>query len=88
LNFTVVAVNDPPQFTKGPDQVVLENQGASSVANWSPKLDPGATNESGQTVSLIVTSVSNTNLFSVQPNFNVGPNFLSWATAPNQDEQQ
>jgi hypothetical protein len=83
LNFQVLSVNDAPQFTKGVDLISGEDQSLISVPNWSPKLDPGAANESGQTVSLLVTSVSNPGLFSLQPSF--AGNTLTYTAAPNQD---
>ena len=35
LQLTVTAVNDSPSFSKGADQVVLENAGPETVAGWA-----------------------------------------------------
>jgi VCBS repeat-containing protein len=58
---TINGVNDPPQFTKGADQTVLEDAGVVTVANWATNILPGppaATDElATQTVSFEVTTV-------------------------------
>jgi hypothetical protein len=64
---TVTAVNQPPSFTKGPDQTVLENAGAQTVPNWATSISPGPPNESGQTVHFNVTGNTNPSLFSAGP---------------------
>ena len=64
---TVNPVNDPPSFTKGPDQTVAEDSGAQSVANWATAISPGPANESGQTVSFLVQGNTNSGLFSAGP---------------------
>jgi CSLREA domain-containing protein len=63
---TVNAVNDAPSFTKGADQTVNENAGAQTVNNWATNISAGP-NESGQTLSFIVTNNSNPTLFAVAP---------------------
>jgi CSLREA domain-containing protein len=67
LLLTVNAVNDAPSFTKGPDQTVNENDGAQTVNNWATNLSAGPTNESGQTLTFIVSNNSNPALFAVGP---------------------
>jgi methionine-rich copper-binding protein CopC len=64
---TVNPVNDPPSFTKGPDQSVLVNQGAQIVTPWATAISFGPANETGQTVSFQVTGNTNAALFSVAP---------------------
>ncbi len=35
---TVVQPNTPPRFTKGPDQCIVQNAGAQTVANWATNI--------------------------------------------------
>jgi large repetitive protein len=63
---TIEPVNDPPSFTKGPDQSVVSLLGAQTVPNWATAISPGPANESSQSVTFIVSNDDN-NLFSVQP---------------------
>ncbi|MGD0090195.1 MAG: Ig-like domain-containing protein [Planctomycetota bacterium] len=37
-----VVVNDPPSFTGGPDQVVLENSATTIVPNWATSISPAS----------------------------------------------
>jgi uncharacterized repeat protein (TIGR01451 family) len=66
MSLTVTAVNDPPIFTKGGDQTVLEDAGAQSVANWVTSISSGPSDESSQTVAFHVSN-DNNSLFSAQP---------------------
>lgn len=66
FTISVLAVNDPPSFTSGPDQSVPEDAGAQSVGSWATTISPGPPDESGQIVAFVVTNDTNT-LFSVQP---------------------
>jgi hypothetical protein len=66
VNLTVVAVNDPPSFTKGADQAVLEDAGPQVVANWATAISAGPPDESSQVLTFH-TSNNNSNLFVVQP---------------------
>jgi hypothetical protein len=63
----VVAVNDPPSFTKGADQVVAQGAGAQTVTGWATGFVPGPANESTQTVLAYLVTTTNANLFSVAP---------------------
>ncbi|HUP63461.1 MAG TPA: Ig-like domain-containing protein [Thermoanaerobaculia bacterium] len=63
---TVNAINDPPSFTKGPDQSVLEDSGAHTIAGWATNVSAGPADEAGQSVTFIV-SATNPSLFTVQP---------------------
>src|SRR5581483_5951501 len=78
---TVTAVNQPPSFTKGGDQTVLENAGPQSVAKWATNLSAGPANESSQVVNFVVSN-TNTALFSVQPSIDAAGN-LTYTPAPN-----
>lgn len=64
---TVIAVNDAPSFTKGPDHSVNENDPAQTVNNWATAISAGPADESGQTVTFHIVSNSNASLFSVAP---------------------
>jgi len=63
---TVNAVNDPPSFTKGANQIVNEDAGAQTVLNWATAISRGPADESGQTLSFTVSNDNNA-LFSTQP---------------------
>ena len=63
---TVKSVNDVPSFTKGDNQTVDDDDGVQSIANWATHLDPGAANESSQTLKFTVTA-DNKALFATQP---------------------
>jgi VCBS repeat-containing protein len=62
----VTNVNQPPSFTKGADQTVLEDAGPQTVANWATAISAGP-NEGTQTVAFQVTGDTNAALFSVAP---------------------
>jgi VCBS repeat-containing protein len=66
--FTIAVglVNDPPSFTKGANQSVLEDAGAISVPSWATSISQGE-GDTGQTLSFEVTGDTNTALFSGQP---------------------
>src|SRR5439155_1618384 len=55
VTITVTAVNDPPSFTKGPDETVLEDAGAQSVPNWATAISAGPSDESSQTLNFVLT---------------------------------
>jgi large repetitive protein len=59
-------VNQPPSFSAGPNQSVLEDDGAKSVGAWATAISPGPASESTQTVTFTATA-DNTSLFAVQP---------------------
>ncbi|GBC59603.1 hypothetical protein DENIS_0542 [Desulfonema ishimotonii] len=66
---TVIPVNDPPEFTKGPDQTIPEDSPAQVIEDWATDVLPGpetATDEASQNLEFTVTN-DNANLFSVQP---------------------
>ncbi len=66
VTVTVNSVNDEPSFTKGPNEIVAEDTGLHTVANWATAISKGPANEFAQTVSFVVTNNNNA-LFSVQP---------------------
>jgi hypothetical protein len=80
-NVTVAAVNDPPSFTRGPDQTLNEDSGATTVPNWATAISRGPTDEASQTLTFIVTN-DNPSLFSTAPTIN-SAGTLTFATAAN-----
>jgi hypothetical protein len=66
FTLTIDPVNDPPSFTKGPNQSVLSLAGAQTVPGWATPISPGPADESSQNVTFTVTNTNNS-LFSVQP---------------------
>ena len=67
FDITVNGINDAPSFTAGPDQTVLEDAGAQSVPGWATAISAGPPDESGQTVSFVITNNTNAALFSSGP---------------------
>jgi hypothetical protein len=59
--------NQPPSFTIGPNQTVLEDPGAQTVTPWATNISPGPPSEAGQTVTFNITGNTNPALFSVAP---------------------
>src|SRR5262249_36621783 len=66
FTISVTAVNDPPSFTKGGDQTILEDAGAQTVNNWATNISPGPSDESAQTLTFLVTT-NNDAMFSALP---------------------
>jgi VCBS repeat-containing protein len=66
FTITVNAVNDVPSFTIGGKQTLNEDAGTKSVAKFAAKISTGPANESGQSVTFLVTT-DNPNLFAVDP---------------------
>ncbi|MGN6671917.1 MAG: Ig-like domain-containing protein, partial [Thermomicrobiales bacterium] len=64
---TVSHINQPPSFTRGADQTVLENAGAQTVTGWATNISAGPPDESGQTLTFVVTNNTNAALFSAGP---------------------
>jgi hypothetical protein len=66
VNVTIAPINDAPTFTKGADQVLLEDAGAQSVPGWATAIAAGPANEAAQGLAFIITT-DNPELFSVPP---------------------
>src|SRR5262249_10613431 len=81
FKITVAPVNDAPSFTGGPNQSVLEDSGAHSIANWATAINKGAPNEAGQTLTFLISNDNNP-LFSVQPAVSASGT-LTYTLAPN-----
>lgn len=76
----IAAVNDPPFFTTGPNQTVLEDAGTQTVIGWASGINPGAPDEGGQILTF-VTSSDNPGLFSLTPVIDAATGTLMYATA-------
>jgi hypothetical protein len=81
FSISVTAVNDPPIFTSGTDQTVLEESGSQVVNGWATGISPGPSDESGQSITFNVTN-DNNGLFSVQPALDNSGN-LTYTPAAN-----
>jgi len=55
VTINVVAVNDPPSFTVGPNQTASAGTPLQTVTGWATNISPGPANESTQTVSFTVS---------------------------------
>ncbi len=66
VSLSVTPVNDAPGFTKGPNPIVGKNAGPQTVRNWASMVHAGPENESGQGVTLSVSTTS-PDLFSAPP---------------------
>ncbi len=81
LTVATSAANVAPSFTKGPDQMVLEDAGAQSVPNWAANISPGPLTEASQMVNFLASN-DNPGLFSTQPA--ISPSgALTYTPAPN-----
>jgi VCBS repeat-containing protein len=67
VTLTVLPVNDQPTFTAGANLLINEDVPLQTVNNWATQLNKGATDESGQTLSFLVTGNTNPALFQVAP---------------------
>jgi uncharacterized protein (DUF697 family) len=79
----ILASNDAPRFTKGANQVVLEDAAQQTVGLWATGIISGPANESSQAVDFVVTNDNNA-LFSVQPAVS-SAGTLTFKPAPNQN---
>jgi uncharacterized repeat protein (TIGR01451 family) len=83
FTITVNSVNDAPSFTKGANQTVLEDAGAQTVSGWATNISAGPANESGQTVSFVITANTNASLFSAGPSVDGTSGDLTYTLAAN-----
>ena len=67
FTITLTPVNDPPSFTKGPNQTAVEDSGLHTVTVWASNILEGPPDESTQVVDFVVDSNTNPALFSVAP---------------------
>jgi len=66
FSITILSVNDAPTFTKGPDIVVDEDEGAQVFDHWATAISAGPADEAGQAHFFEVTN-DRTALFDAQP---------------------
>ena len=76
----VTPVNDPPSFTKGSDQTILEDAGPQNITGWATNISAGPPNESGQMLTFLVSN-DNPNLFAVAPAIDPATGTLTYTTA-------
>ncbi len=67
IDINVLAVNDPPSFTKGPDIIIDENAGPQTFNPWATGISAGPPDEAGQTLTFNVTANSNSAIFMSPP---------------------
>ncbi len=81
FTITVLAVNDPPVFSKGSNESTGQNAGPQTIAGWATAIRSGPADEAGQTLDFIVTN-DRPALFSAAPS--VAPDgTLTFTPAPN-----
>ncbi len=56
FSITIIPVNDAPSFTAGQDQSSQEDSAPQSVPRWASGISSGPANESGQSVSFVVST--------------------------------
>ncbi len=66
FTISISSINHVPSFTKGSDQTDNEDAGAQSVSGWATAISEGA-GDTGQTLTFVVDSNSNSGLFSSPP---------------------
>ncbi|MFU8817087.1 MAG: hypothetical protein ACNA7W_17205, partial [Pseudomonadales bacterium] len=79
---TVTPVNDAPSFNGGGNVEVLEDAGPQSFVGWASGMSAGPPDESGQTLTFVITNNSNPALFATAPAVDASTGTLSFA-APN-----
>jgi VCBS repeat-containing protein len=67
VSVTITPVNDAPSFSKGADQVVLEDAGPQTIPGWASAISGGPANESGQMFTFVITGNTNAGLFAGAP---------------------
>ena len=82
VDVTILPVNDPPAFSKGPVLTVNFGAGRQSIPGWATGIVPGPDNESDQTMQFI-TSTDNPGLFSEAPGI-MPDGTLTFAPGPGQ----
>ncbi|MEM7704573.1 MAG: Ig-like domain-containing protein [Pseudomonadota bacterium] len=82
FTITVNSVNDPPVLNADDPPPVGEDAGPQTVSNWA-SLDPGAPNEAGQQVTVLVAGVANPTLFTVPPTVDAAGT-LTYTPAPGE----
>ncbi|WP_395376848.1 beta strand repeat-containing protein [Marinicella sp. W31] len=83
VNFqiSVTTINDEPSFTAGPDQSILEDAGAQTVAAWATNILAGPPDENAQVLTFNVTGNTNAALFAAGPTVNPTTGDLTYTPA-------
>ncbi len=81
VSFAVNGVNDPPSFTKGPDQTVNEDAGPQTVPNWATDISAGPGETQVLTFNVSVTGTTGNLAFSSAPAINATTGTLTYTTA-------
>ncbi len=81
VTINITPVNDAPSFTVGANQLVNEDSGAHTVANFATGLSAGPADEFGQTLNFIVSN-NNAAMFLVAPSIS-STGTLTYTTAAN-----
>ena len=83
FTITVNLVNDEPSFVAGPDQSLLEDAGAQSVAGWATAISAGPADEAGQVLTFNLTGNTNPAMFAVAPAVDATTGTLTYTPAAN-----
>jgi hypothetical protein len=81
FTINVVAVNDAPSFTRGPNQTVSEDAPLQNINNWATAISRGPADESGQNLTFLVDT-SNPSLFTLAPTIS-STGTLTYQLAPD-----
>ncbi len=76
-------VNDPPKFTAGPDQVIVEDAAPQEIIGWATGIEAGPDDEAWQELTFL-TWTSNDALFSATPSVDA-TGTLRYTPAPDQN---
>lgn len=83
LQVQIIDIDEDPAFTPAADLVTsLEDGGAFNFSGWATDITDGDANEGAQTLTFIISNVSNPDLFSVQPAVS-GNGTLTFTSAPD-----
>ncbi len=82
VSVTVIAVNDAPSFTAGPNQTTAEDAGPQVVAAWASGMSPGPADEAGQVLTFAATP-DDPSLFAAGPAIDATTGTLTYTPAPN-----
>jgi type IV pilus assembly protein PilY1 len=81
VTVNITPVNDEPSFNTVSDVQVLENAGVpQTIAGWATGMSAGPADESGQTLTFIVTGNTNPGLFSAGPTIDATTGNLTFTT--------
>ncbi|MDN3524519.1 DUF4347 domain-containing protein [Halomonas sabkhae] len=83
VSVTVDAVNDAPSLTLDGNQTVGSAAGAQTVMDFVSARDPGAANESSQTVSIDSVTTDDNSLFDAQPDIDDASGALTFTPTAN-----